>query len=262
MIPPLPIRTRLVLAVAAVLLVTLVVSGMVLIKGTSDALVDQVDEQLRSYATRAQGVAPPPIGDLPPQDANEIEFFGRPVARLLLNANGSVQLSSPSGFPDHPDPLPEITANKLSQLGKKSTGIVTVPSLDGSIRYRALVQRESGGDMMVTAIPLTEIDAALSRLERNLLIIGALALVAATLACSWLIRRGLKPVDQMVDTATAIAQGDFSQRVPDTHPRTELGRLGQALNEMLQHIESALQARTESEHRLRQFVADAAHELR
>jgi two-component system OmpR family sensor kinase len=78
----------------------------------------------------------------------------------------------------------------------------------------------------------------------------------------WLIRRGMRPVDRMVDTAAAIADGDLSRRVPDANPRTELGRLGHALNEMLAQIESALEARSASEARLRRFVADAAHELR
>jgi two-component system OmpR family sensor kinase len=97
---------------------------------------------------------------------------------------------------------------------------------------------------------------------RILLLVGALALIAATLASWWLIRRGLRPVDRMVDTAAAIAAGDLGRRVPDADPRTELGRLGGALNEMLHQIERAIHARTASEERLRRFVADAAHELR
>jgi two-component system OmpR family sensor kinase len=66
----------------------------------------------------------------------------------------------------------------------------------------------------------------------------------------------------MVDTAAAIAGGNLSLRVVDADPRTELGRLGGALNEMLGQIETALVARAASESRLRRFVADAAHELR
>ncbi|MBA2277511.1 MAG: HAMP domain-containing histidine kinase, partial [Chloroflexia bacterium] len=72
----------------------------------------------------------------------------------------------------------------------------------------------------------------------------------------------LRPVDRMVDTAAAIAGGDLSRRVPDADPRTELGRLGGALNEMLHQIERGIQTRAAGEARLRRFVADAAHELR
>jgi two-component system, OmpR family, sensor kinase len=91
---------------------------------------------------------------------------------------------------------------------------------------------------------------------------GTIAVIGATLVSGWLIRRGLRPVDQMVTTATAIAGGDLSQRVPDPDPRTELGQLGGALNQMLSQVEQSMQVRTESESRMRRFVADAAHELR
>ena len=66
----------------------------------------------------------------------------------------------------------------------------------------------------------------------------------------------------MTATATAIAGGDLSQRVPDAAPGTEAGELGVALNQMLGRIEEAFDERTRSEDRLRQFVADASHELR
>ena len=88
------------------------------------------------------------------------------------------------------------------------------------------------------------------------------AVIVAVLASYWLIRQGLRPVDQMVDTAAAIAAGDLSRRVPMADAGTELGRLGMALNQMLGQIEQAMRIRAESEERLRQFVADAAHELR
>ena len=75
-------------------------------------------------------------------------------------------------------------------------------------------------------------------------------------------RRELRPLRAIATTAGAIAEGDLSQRIADTNPRTEVGQLGTALNEMLQQIEGAFTARTASETRLRRFVADASHELR
>src|SRR2546421_2536515 len=66
----------------------------------------------------------------------------------------------------------------------------------------------------------------------------------------------------MATTAGAIAAGDLSRRVERADDRTEVGRLGTALNAMVGHIEGAFAARTASENRLRQFVADASHELR
>jgi two-component system OmpR family sensor kinase len=66
----------------------------------------------------------------------------------------------------------------------------------------------------------------------------------------------------MTATATAIAEGDLSHRVPVAPAGTEAGQLGGALNTMLGRIEAAFDARAASEQRLRRFVADASHELR
>src|SRR3546814_20629107 len=66
----------------------------------------------------------------------------------------------------------------------------------------------------------------------------------------------------MTDVAAAIAAGDLSRRVPEAEPGTEVGALGIALNAMLASIETSFDERTRAEERLRQFVADASHELR
>lgn len=80
---------------------------------------------------------------------------------------------------------------------------------------------------------------------------------------SWfVVRRTLRPLNRMEADATRIAAGDLSRRVEPADDRTEVGRLGIALNQMLGEIESSFTARRESENRLRQFVADASHELR
>ena len=75
-------------------------------------------------------------------------------------------------------------------------------------------------------------------------------------------RRALRPLREIESTAAAIAAGDLSRRVPTAPASTEVGRLGDALNGMLAQIEEAFDARTQSEARMRRFVADASHELR
>ena len=79
----------------------------------------------------------------------------------------------------------------------------------------------------------------------------------------WIVVRiGLLPLDRMGHTAGRIAGGDLSHRVEATDPRTEVGRLGIALNRMLDRLEEAFSRRQASEERLRAFIADASHELR
>ena len=90
----------------------------------------------------------------------------------------------------------------------------------------------------------------------------AAVLVAIALLGLWVVRLGLRPLAEIEQTAGAIAAGDLSRRVERADERTEVGRLGLALNAMLSQIESAFRAREASERKLRRFVADASHELR
>jgi two-component system OmpR family sensor kinase len=76
------------------------------------------------------------------------------------------------------------------------------------------------------------------------------------------VRIGLRPLERIGETAGAIAAGDLSRRVEPADTKTEVGRLGLALNAMLARIEEAFEVRRASEERLRRFAADASHELR
>ncbi|TDE34165.1 HAMP domain-containing histidine kinase [Nonomuraea mesophila] len=91
---------------------------------------------------------------------------------------------------------------------------------------------------------------------------SAAALVCLTLVAAHLVRRGLRPLDRIVDAAADIGAGDLERRVDAAPPGTEVGRLAYALNAMLAQLQAAFREREESEERLRRFVADASHELR
>ena len=93
------------------------------------------------------------------------------------------------------------------------------------------------------------------------LVIGGVLVLMGVFA-TVVVRVGLLPLDRMGHTAAAIAGGDLSHRVATTDPRTEVGRLGTALNRMLDRLEDAFAAREASQERLRRFIADASHELR
>jgi len=90
---------------------------------------------------------------------------------------------------------------------------------------------------------------------------GAVLIAIAVLGL-WAVRLSLRPLDAIGKTAAGIAAGDLTQRVERAEERTEVGRLGLALNAMLGQIESAFKARDATEDKLRRFVADASHELR
>ncbi|MCD6058187.1 MAG: histidine kinase [Thermomicrobiales bacterium] len=188
--------------------------------------------------------------------------YERPIARLVYAPDGELLDADPSGYPDAPDPLPVLPALSGSALAGIEGRIVTLHDADSALAYRALAERRQDGTIVVTAAPLSDVEDTIAHVVRAVALAALGTLGLAALVSWWLIRAGLRPVDRMIDTAAAIAGGDLSRRVPDADPRTELGQLGTALNEMLGQIERSTAARVASEERMRRFVADAAHELR
>src|ERR1700682_2890502 len=118
------------------------------------------------------------------------------------------------------------------------------------------------GQVVVFAIPLTSVQSTLSDLMLLEAKIGLGVLLATAILALLIIRIGLRPLQRMGSVAKDIAAGDLSRRVEPSTPKTEIGRLGLALNGMLSQIEAAFAERTESNTRLRRFIADASHELR
>ncbi len=142
--------------------------------------------------------------------------------------------------------------------------LFTVGSVGSSgLRYRVLAKQDpEDTGITVAAVPLREVDQTLNRLLLvEALVIGGV-LAALGVSAFFVVRLGLRPLDRIELTAGQIAAGDLSRRVSPASPRTEVGRLGLALNAMLDRLEQAFAARTASEERLRQFLADASHELR
>lgn len=123
----------------------------------------------------------------------------------------------------------------------------------------------------LVGLPSSEITRTLtSLLSRGLLLAGAGVLLAGAAGFA-LVRRQLRPLREVAATAHEVsdlplATGDINltTRVPAhlTDERTEVGQVGSALNTMLAHVETSLEARHRSEQQVRQFVADASHELR
>ena len=98
---------------------------------------------------------------------------------------------------------------------------------------------------------------------------GILVVAIAGLVGYVLVRRSLRPLDEMAGTAHAIADGDLSLRVPASPTTTEVDQLAESFNAMVTRIEQSFDAQRASEaearaseERMRRFVADAGHELR
>jgi two-component system OmpR family sensor kinase len=263
------IRARLTIAITIVLLAIVAILGAVTVQSTRAMLIEQVDDQVRTFADYMKHKpdkknGPPPdstVNIYDPQPSDD-DWGRNDFARLVYTEDGLVVDAQYYGYADNPASPPDCPDIPSDELDAIMGEVVTLPSIDGTLEYRTLMQPIGDGQIQAVGTPLTGVDDTVSNLLRVVLIAGAVALLAAIGICWWVIRQGLKPVDHMVATAAAIADGDLGARIEHLQPGTELGRLGTALNDMMGKIQKADDARTAGEHRLRRFVADAAHELR
>ena len=81
----------------------------------------------------------------------------------------------------------------------------------------------------------------------------------------------MRPLERVSAVATDVAnlnlgEHTISQQVKvmpkGADPRTEVGAVGYALNQLLDNVSSALEVRERTEQQMRAFIADASHELR
>jgi two-component system OmpR family sensor kinase len=176
---------------------------------------------------------------------------------------------SDSSLPWTPQLPPHISGYR-STPQSVSLARLTVPSTDpGGPSWRALAEQFPDGSQLILALPLDQVSKTLHHQTRVDLAVTVLALVGVVVLGWWLVQLSLRPLEQMEQTAAAIAEGDLGRRVPDDGAESEVGRLARTLNVMLTRIQEAFAARDaterqlrQSEERLRRFVADASHELR
>jgi two-component system OmpR family sensor kinase len=243
------------MAAAALLVVlTSLVAGFLGVTLLRSYLLDRSDAQLRSFATVASRIMSKP--DAPAKQNGQqtlpTQFFVE-----VIGADGTVQVA---GGPQHDADGPSLTAAQLRDTGTPFTAA-------GS--WRVLVQPLSGGEHLVTAFSLDDLNSTVTRLEVADAIAGGVAIALLALVGLPLVRASLAPLARIESTAAAIAGGDLSRRIDHPTGNTEVARLATALDTMLSTIEAAYQARAEgearavrSEERMRAFAADASHELR
>ncbi|MGH2554782.1 MAG: sensor histidine kinase, partial [Actinomycetota bacterium] len=167
------------------------------------------------------------------------------------------------GGPSQPEPVLPSTLPRPGASETEPDLFTTGAAGGSSLHYRVQVDAlADDAGFLIVAIPLADVDQTLGRLRIIEGVVSGVVVLGLGLVLWWLVRRGLRPLEEIGVTAGAIAAGDLTRRVEPTDGRTEIGRLGLALNEMLAQIEAAFEERRASEARLRRFVADASHELR
>ncbi|HML01267.1 MAG TPA: HAMP domain-containing sensor histidine kinase [Acidimicrobiales bacterium] len=193
----------------------------------------------------------------------------------VLGPGGQVLFRRPSGSAEQPDPAPVLPSALVvsSALPTARYGSSHGPYLPSQPDILLDAKGQSGayyygetlrlpGGALVSATPLAPSQQTLASLNRVELLVSVVVVLVLLALVLGTVRLGLRPLEDMTDTARAIAGGDLRRRIRRSDDRGEVGRLGAALNGMLGQIEAAFAERTASEARLRRFVADASHELR
>jgi two-component system OmpR family sensor kinase len=255
------LRARLMAGMAVVAFV-LVFAAVVITRTTQAYLVDRLDAQLTDAVIPARALdsarrfpVPTPSNGSSLQSLNALY-----VARV---AGDKVTVLSVPRTVSGKLPLPRLSAARAVDAARaEPPEPFTVDAKSGSAGYRALALPSPIGTTLVLALSLRDVDASVHRLVLVEIIATASVIAILGLVTFWALRLGVRPIKQMTATATAIAAGDLSQRVTKSRHGTEAGELGDALNTMMARIEHAFELRAASEARLRQFVADASHELR
>jgi two-component system OmpR family sensor kinase len=248
----LSLKARLLLGVIALAAAGLAVADVATYTSLRSFLIQRTDESLQASHfgpdRGCHGGPPRPSGDF----------------AQVRSADGTIQCTQLPSSGGSPPDLPAAIAlpGASDDSDAEPARYFTVSAQDGASRYRVRAAREHDGTILVTAKSLSDVDATLGRLLWIELLVTGSVLTALAGLGFWVVRLGLRPLDDIGKTAAAIADGDLSRRVERAEPLTEVGRLGLALNAMLTQIESAFDETATSERRLRRFVADASHELR
>lgn len=217
------------------------------------AIIQQNNDDLESsenhHRKGATNTAPQPLQRIPTT-----------LSVTLLGADGSVkgELGGDLTTSQITDHLGTFTNAKAVATESKPFTI----KADGPDFRAIAVVLPSTGDTVLVAQSLDAVEKTAHQLAFLFGFIGLIVLLLIAIASRYVIRIGMRPLENVERTAEKIAAGDLSARLPDAKPTTEVGRLVSSLNTMLSRIEESFAARTESEGRLRRFVADASHELR
>ena len=262
------LTSRLVLTVVALVVLVAVVIAAAATAALKAQLTHQLDDSLVAAAgVRTTGGEGPPGRPLPATDDRGFDRRGGPQTLMAVIEPGRSRGVVLSGRNDSV----AVSDAALDRLAEVPTdGRVHEVDLAGLGDYRVIAAQRTFGTE-ITGLPTQQVDEAISALigwEALLITLGALLAAGGGLL---LVRRQLRPLNEVAATAHRVAalplaEGDIvlTDRVPEhlTDDRTEAGQVGAALNTLLEHVESSLEARHRSEQQLRQFVADASHELR
>ena len=244
-----PISVRLTLWYSAVLLLGLTLFGGAMWFALANRLVAEVDERL---AQRVQGLQTVLEVESEITDSEalrkELAEFAREVPEgsliQLRDSSGRRILPLADGPPFFTDIRSDHPVRRTTKFQNRSFRLLTTRFEFAGKTYDVLVGSS-----------LDEVSAVMRDFRTLLLWTIPAVLLVACLGGGWISRRALAPVDQITAVARSITVQNLSHRLPVPRTNDELQRMSEAWNQVLERLDGAVQ-------RIRQFTADASHELR
>lgn len=217
-------------------------------------------------------------------DNDYIELGGLPLESVVVVSPnggkefGSIEKADRRQNPSTPD---EVNAAISQVPADQRAHTISLPSEMGSYRVasgntRVSVAQADGKQLSLTGqilvgIPMNRSNQIIQRLVIFEAILAVCAIVATRIIAYGIVSRSLGPLNRLATTADEVSAMDLERGQVNLPPRisadgadpnNEVVRVSQSFNRMLDNIERALASREESEQKVKQFVADASHELR
>lgn len=240
------LRRRVVLAVLGLLLVVLTGAGLLINVVLADRLRSDLHNRLADRAGFAQLLLEQ---NLPPQRLTD-QLTGQGIT-ASYSAGGATIVGRdqprPPGQRLGSGPPPRRPASSVAVVRQGESLVATVPTSQGSLTLTA---------------SLVELDRTLATLHRIEWAAGAGTLLVAGVLVTAVIGLAMAPLTRMTRLARRIRDGARGGRLRPSRPNTDLGRTAAAFDEMLDALERAEADAVQAEDRMRQFLADASHDLR
>jgi two-component system OmpR family sensor kinase len=264
------LRRRLIAGILLLLTAISMIIGAVSAFALRAYLIDRLDAQVVAAAERFDIVIQRPGDNRDNPPGQFLPLAGSPPGTIAALVRGGTAQAAVLGDDLNTFEVTRAQVILLTQVD--DVGEVVSVKLGGELgEYRVVADYDDRGNGVIVGMPVTEVNSTVLQLVLVIAVVAALGIAAAFVAGTAVVRLALRPLDRVAGTAGRVAElplerGEvaLAERVSaeDSDPRTEVGRVGAAINRMLEHVASALSAREASEQKVRSFVADASHELR
>ncbi|GAA0958052.1 sensor histidine kinase [Frigoribacterium faeni] len=284
---PFTLRQRLILSIVALVVLLTIVIGAISVLVLRTSLMRQLDDELKGASDRATPLVNSQSSNARPNlspDGDDLTGPRQsPGTFTAVVVDGQVMVAyrvADTGQIVTPALTDDLTTTVQSVTGTAQPETVSLGSALGTYRVESLAvsyQETTASGVtstpayLVVGLPTSSVDRTITVMVVTIVAVTVIGLAIAIAIAFAVVRSALRPLERMSDTALRVAElpldrGEvaLAERVDeqDTDTRTEVGRVGASLNRMLGHVAGALEARQQSENKVRQFVADASHELR